>query len=92
MNDASVLAADAAARMLAYTWDDDVVKRAFEDGWPRSFGNVLKLFGGILNRSVTETLQLFDRAGMSKTEMSAAIWRAAEAYYCEKLMTREAQV
>lgn len=86
MNDAGLLAADVAGYRLAYSWNDEAVRRAFEDGWPRSFGNAMRLFGDLVGVAAIETLGLFDRAGMSKVEMSAAIWRAAEGYYTVKLM------
>lgn len=85
MNDAMVLAIDAASRRLAYEWDKEAVRRAFEDGWPRHFRNALKLLGAVIGGSAIELLMLYDVAGMSKEEMTSAIWKAAHRYYEESI-------
>ena len=85
MNDAMVLATEIAKQKLEYEWNDSSVGLAIENQSPRSFGNALRLFGGVMGAGVVSALELFDKAGMDKSEMARAIWNAARCHYSEKI-------
>lgn len=81
MNDAMVLACEVAEEKLKFSWNKDALVQAIENDLVRSFGNALRILGPVLSSSVVELLEIFDRAGMSKDEMSASIWEAAGVFY-----------
>lgn len=81
MNDAMILATEIAKSNMRYEWDDSMVGLAIENDLPRSFGNALRLFGNVVGTGVISTLELFDKAGMDKSEMARAIWHAAQCHY-----------
>lgn len=85
MNNTSILAKNAAEQYLQYAWDLASVQQAFGEGWPRTLGYALRLFGAYPDRAVVELIMLYDQAGMRKTEMASAIWAAARAFYDARL-------
>lgn len=85
MNNTSILAKNAAEQYLQYAWDMASVQRAFGEGWPRTLGHALKLFGAYPDRAVVELIVLYDKAGMQKTEIARAIWSAARSFYDARL-------
>lgn len=81
MNDAMILATEIAKSNMRYEWDDSNVGLAIENDLQRSFGNALRLFGSVMGAGVISTLELYDKAGMDKSEMARAIWHAARCHY-----------
>lgn len=92
MNDAMVLATEIAKQKLEYEWNDSNVGLAIENNLPRSFGNAIRLFGGVLGAGVISALELYDKAGMDKNEMARAIWNAARWHYDDRIKGKAVEV
>lgn len=83
MNNTKVLTTDAARTYLWASWNDEMVLRAFSERWTPSLGNAVRLMNPDAQgqADLAELFDLYDAAGMLKTEVIYGIWQAARRYY-----------